>query len=808
MRIGKPKPKPIVPKQIQQDPSKQTAKIDTPKQEPGSQTGILTSKKEVQYKDTQKPQTIAKGKPLPQRGQIMDKPSTNTEIKKQFHKKKVPVQQQTQAAEQTAQAQTEPSGPQGPTGTSDRPQRPPGEPTQPTAPRPTRPQQEPAQPQTEPSAPHGPAGTQEGPQAPTQGPAQPQTEPSPPSGPAGTQEGPQAPAQEPAPPQTEPSGPQGPTGASEGPQAPARPDAPGRPVEETGPERAQGARQPAEPQSTRRGRVADALEDLRPSAYQRGGSYREMNADYHAGRWFQASNHGQLRGTSDNLGRELRGASDQDCRQYARDYMERNAGRYEHYTPEQRSRTEEGLSRFLMQRRQGNQPAPGRVDDAAYGRVRQNIERRANNIHISDQEATNAHRELMNMSPRDADATLQRMDRDGLLDNYMNEASDSQRREMVQHLERGGVLRSRPQGRVNMVEDNNRYPQEMRQAIWDTNRSRYQGQVDRYEQESARWRDQVSRARTVPELRDIGPAPERPVSAEMLSNDPAVSQRWQDEVRSDLHGQTTDIGRHNQADLDNRVAVVTGRSYPGIHADVGVQVSRTRRVGNRRVNVSGTGSAGGQVSIDQDGRVTRRATGGGSVAGDVGRGNRRVGVSHGGQIHHDTQGIGEGAVDSTTRERVTNVRVGPLEARRTTNIPQDDNPDRRPERQVTDRVGVDIPVFTSPTAEASVTAAGEVGVGDRPSVRIVAEPNVMARVGRNEEVEVRGTAAVGVRGVRAEDSLGSPTGNTFYSIPRELQQNRRWQDLPAERRRDLAENLAWSEQEWEDRRARMHPATD
>jgi hypothetical protein len=422
------------------------------------------------------------------------------------------------------------------------------------------------------------------------------------------------------------------------------------------------------------------------------------------------------------------------------------------------ARIEEQASRSAVESR-----LEGRVPEETYNQIQQSLSRNVTDWAVTDTDVRNVHSQLDRLSPADYRATMQRMERDGILSRYIDNMDESSRTSFLRQAANNGYIQrspagDAPNGQFNppapppLLANDGALPSSVREAIHDHNVGMASRYNDRYEQYIQRYSDAVMQAPNAAAIRLIGPPVARNRIAEpgLESNHPdqqRLQLDWFDRVHANAPHEAT--GYHA---ISDRIHDLTGMRRPGdvwLHYQVSGTYNHADDHGNFGVELDG------RVSTEQ-GFETPEIQG----TSEVSAGPVNLGV-----------GVGESGSGNAGFEVERGLTEG-------------------------ETMGTGISADSDGTVEATLGVDRNLGSYSSYNPR-TAEMEGGVRYQReigNYEVEAR--AGIGVRGITEAEALAAVNGPGVFGTPPELQAGQRWDSLP-ERQREMYVVLGWTRNEWD-----------
>ncbi len=421
------------------------------------------------------------------------------------------------------------------------------------------------------------------------------------------------------------------------------------------------------------------------------------------------------------------------------------------------------------------QPArglPQREFDQVYEKIQSLLSRSLANLNlaITDEDVENVHQLLERLPPDQYRRMLERMHRNGLLERYINEMEPEHRAAFLRQAAAKGYIQPArrppvPQGWGNppappqMYVNSARLPAPIRRAIHEHAVDALNAYNRAYSAYMRRYIDAVRNARTIADIRRLGPPAVYVYRQHPEAIEPGLTEQHPDYQRfRDDRASRWDSGIDRSLQLDlyqvvrERVAELTGRRSPG---DLWLKIQA-----GMRFSALGTQGIQGEVRFSSErGVETQSADVQGVVAGDM-QVTREV----------DNRGSTKDSVQVGAGGRSVQVRSdGTVE--------------------VTGRGAGGMHPFGFYNRRTAEFGGGvKIGVGD----------------GQGPSAEVK--IEVGMRGIRPEEARAAMDPNEvgFYDTPPELDRGIRWEDLPAERQQFYREILGWTPEEWNGELARRN----
>ncbi|MCI0415760.1 hypothetical protein L0222_23550 [bacterium] len=403
------------------------------------------------------------------------------------------------------------------------------------------------------------------------------------------------------------------------------------------------------------------------------------------------------------------------------------------------------------------------------------------------------HIVLEGLSPQEYRATLDKMQKDGLLNKFIGSLSSAERDQFLAQASRKGYIQPGVQREVNagplnppsspaLYKNDPSLPAAVRGAIHGHTMDSLKKYDRQYNDYIDRYTKAVKDAPTIADVRAMGP-PAKKIQVSELDTGVGAGHPDYHKFNKDWNSRLGDRSNRAYEAIAHRIQDETGIQRPGTTWLKGTLTVEKESKGGKKesleasakvtdygkVTTEGKGSvSAGPVTVeagkDEKGELkTKVKVKAGPITAEGGDKDAKVGVSA--QTKDGKSGI---KMDSEGGE----IKIKEKE------IKVDD-----------DGVKVSVPVGSNTSAGASAdpkkgTMSGSVKGGVKiGGAKVEVELEVGLKTGNKEQVE------------RAL----SPDNPGFFGRPPELEQGKGWKELSKERR-ELFESLGWTEKEWESKR--------
>ncbi|MGC4119964.1 MAG: hypothetical protein QM765_36375 [Myxococcales bacterium] len=433
--------------------------------------------------------------------------------------------------------------------------------------------------------------------------------------------------------------------------------------------------------------------------------------------------------------------------------------------------------------------ASASTPDTAYAAIEKKLSYGALDWRVSQGEAKEVTQLLAKLPPDQLRATIERMDRDGLMERYLSKLGFEERKQLLDltvsagltKLEPGqvGVGTAAPPDKPALYRNDESLPAGLREAVRTQNRSLAERYFADYSRYVDRFATQVGQAPSAQAIRSMG-SPQGP-----------LLKSWD---RSQLvthpdHASYKPIASEAQLCSTNRAYVA---------------------VSKRMHELTGTvrpGSFWLEGSVDVKGKISERLEGGFKVEGKVydsgqtkTKGTGSGSIVLGADKVTGSYGSEGWKVESSTKDKIP--YVDELGAPK--NLPIAFKvADGEKGREVSATVGpADVKIKESGAMEFGWMATENVGGYSKVDPDAAELTGGVKAKGKLGKVEIEAKAGVGYKGITAKEVAKAidPKSVGFFASPPELAQKTPWSELSPERRK-VFENQHWTEAEWDARLA-------
>ncbi|MCI0412179.1 hypothetical protein L0222_05165 [bacterium] len=440
----------------------------------------------------------------------------------------------------------------------------------------------------------------------------------------------------------------------------------------------------------------------------------------------------------------------------------------------------EGQARAAQLDASLNKVDQAKVDENAK-QIKEKLSYGVTDLAVTDQDVKDVRDKLESLSPGEYKAQVERMSKDGVLQRYMDNMSDADKKGFLEQGAKKGYLNGGevkvPDGPLNppagptLYDNKPELPKEMRELISEQNLKGAAEYDKAYGQYMDRYKKELDNCKSPEEMRKLGHwAPKHPLGQEpgyANKAGDALADKWADERITKTRGD-----KEAREMAMEKMYKFTGRRPAG---DVFVEVEANAKV--EFVNSSKTGV---------------------SVGGKAGA----------------TVGTGDGLRTSTTREDGVSQQVGDFKVGGT---------ERSKDGSVAGQAGYkgsQVQVRDDGTFEVKIKQGGggkTAGYGpyasynpNQADARFGAHASVNAEIGSDGgpkvKGEVGGKVGVGIRGITGDELYeGLRQGPGYWNDPAELQQGKSWNDLPKETQERYQKHYGWSEKEWQGKLPKYQP---
>ncbi|MGA9521322.1 MAG: hypothetical protein WBV82_07655 [Myxococcaceae bacterium] len=437
--------------------------------------------------------------------------------------------------------------------------------------------------------------------------------------------------------------------------------------------------------------------------------------------------------------------------------------------------------------RSSSEPPPG-----VYEEIRSALTRGLDNWAIDQGDVDRVHRALAGMTPAQYRGAVERMERDRLLERYLDEGRSEGRDRFLEQATSKGLASKTPGARSSGPQsppdgpDTLTNPPELspsvRRAINDFNIRQANGYYRAYDDYTDRYVQAVGTAKNGAELRELGPpAKQRHPSIAIPYGDPMYG-----ELQSEQTSRLTYSGGSHAAQIavSNRLSDFRGEAHAGsVWATVGLGVE-----------VRGT-KVGGETVLGNPGRADKKTkleleTPQFTVSHEVdATGAKKQELKVGVTTEEGSLKVGA----SSDGSRSVSLELAGLK------VENEYDKDGRTTRQKRELLGNGVTVGDR-SMELRVGSRDLAGVGWADLEKATFGGRMEAKLHVSEEVNVEAKLGYGLAGITAEAARHAldPKNPGVWEIPRELEAGIAWEKLD-ERTRSTHERNNWTREEWQAR---------